>query len=92
MTKRTKITVACAVVGLTLAGCTVKTVDIQKTGAELVHGTNNLYRFCDGETLIYFSKTDAKDDEYEWFYPGGCTASPPKNVPNGDSTEDRDGN
>lgn len=75
---------------LTLAtGCGVKNVDVGQTRAELVQGTSNLYRFCDGETLIYFSKrSGGNDDEYEWFYPGGCTAEPPKVVPNGDSTED----
>jgi hypothetical protein len=78
-----------AAVGIALVACSTKSVDIGQTRAEMVPGTSNLYRFCDGPTLIYFSKRDSgSDDEYEWFYPGGCTPNPPTSgVPNGDSTD-----
>lgn len=92
-----------ALTGVLLSGCT-RSVDIEQTGAKQVHGINNLYRLCDGPTLIYISKWSGANDEYEWFYPGGCyldknewvyddrvipaPAGAVKPVPNGDSTDD----
>lgn len=93
-----------AVAALTLFGLTAcgKSVDVEQTGAQNVPGVNNLFRFCDGPTLIYFSKWSGQSDEYEWFYPGGCMLdeqnkrwifndTPPQySLPNGDSTETDD--
>lgn len=64
---------------LALTGCTsVKQVDMQVTGATLVPGTGNLYRFCDGSTLIYFSNWgSAMNDEYEFIVYGGCAEQVP---------------
>lgn len=68
---------ALALVGL--AGC-AKTIDIQETNATAVPGTSNLYRFCDGPTLIYFSKVVGSDDEYEFIVYGGCQKGVPSQV------------
>lgn len=56
---------------LLLAGCG-REVDAGAVGAEDVPGTHGLKRFCDQSTLIYFSDWGSSDDDYEWFYPGGC--------------------
>lgn len=70
-----------ASVGL-LTGCSVKQVDMAVTGATLVPGTGNLYRFCDGTTLIYFSNWGGtSNDEYEFIVYGGCK----ENVPTDDA-------
>lgn len=61
-----------------LAGCSAKQVDMQVTGATLVPGTGNLYRFCDGTTLIYFSNWGGMaNDEYEFIVYGGCAPDVP---------------
>jgi len=92
-----------ALTGVVLAGCT-RSVDVEQTGAVSVPGISNLWRLCDKATLIYISKWSGANDEYEWFYPGGCyfdgqkwvyddriipaPAGAVKPVPNGDSTDD----
>jgi hypothetical protein len=58
------------VVGAT--GCSARNVDINATGAQPVQGAQNLYRFCDGPVTIYFTKQAGADDEYDWYWPGGC--------------------
>ncbi len=89
-----------ALTAATTTGCG-REVDVSATGAQAVPGVANLYRFCDGPTLVYFTKVSGGNDEYEWFYPGGCTLAgdgktwvfndvpPDYSVPNGDSTEDK---
>lgn len=62
---------------LLLAGCSGKNVDVKVTGATKVPGVGNLYRFCDGNTLIYFSQYDSSPDEYEFIVYEGCSANPP---------------
>lgn len=63
---------------LALAGCSPKQVDMQVTGATPVPGTGNLYRFCDGTTLIYFSNWGGgQSDEYEFIVYGGCAPEVP---------------
>jgi len=70
--------VLAALVVLVLSGCSVKQVDMQVTGAQLVPGTGNLYRFCDGTTLIYFSNWGGGvNDEYEFIVYGGCAPEVP---------------
>jgi len=87
-----------AVLLVALAGCG-KQVDGGAVGAVQVGGISNLYRFCDGPVLIYYSDWSTEDDQYEWFWPGGCVHEgqrwvfgnqPPQPgvVPNGDSTGD----
>lgn len=82
-------TVLVALTSLTfLAGCGYKAVDVQATGATLVPGTSNLYRFCDGTTLIYFSQIPADNDQYEFIVYDGCTDKVPsqrgvQNLPDG---------
>lgn len=74
--KRLIALVALALVALT--GCSVKQVDMQVTGATPVPGTGNLYRFCDGTTLIYFSNWGGMaNDEYEFIVYGGCAPDVP---------------
>jgi ABC-type glycerol-3-phosphate transport system substrate-binding protein len=59
--------VAAALALLILAGCSSKTIDVAATGATQVPGSGNLFRFCDGDTLIYFSNYGAGyADEYEF--------------------------
>jgi hypothetical protein len=59
--------VAAALALLILAGCSSKTIDIAATGAQQVPGSGNLFRFCDGSTLIYFSNYGAGySDDYEF--------------------------
>lgn len=75
ISRRTRRRIVAAVIaGLTfgLAGCGTRAVDLQVTGAQPVTGFGTLHRACDGPTLIYFTRTHGTDDEYEWFYPGGC--------------------
>lgn len=69
-----RIAIALAVLAVAvLSGCSVKQVDMAVTGAQLVPGTGNLYRFCDGTTLIYFSNWGSgANDEYEFIVYGGC--------------------
>jgi hypothetical protein len=74
-----------------LSGCSVKQIDLQVTGAQQVPGTGNLFRFCDGSTLIYFSNYGSgSPDEYEFIVYGGCTTDVPsqegvQNLPDGDN-------
>lgn len=70
--RKTVIVVMFAVGALLLAGCG-KEVDKRAVDAELVHGTNNLYRFCDAiGTLIYFEDISMGDDQYEAMFFGAC--------------------
>lgn len=75
MKRRTRRRIIAAVIaGLTfgLVGCGTRAVDLGQTGAQPAPGFGTLHRACDGPTLIYFTVTHGSDDEYEWFYPGGC--------------------
>lgn len=85
-----------------LAACG-RSIDTEQTKAVAVPGARGLHRFCDGPTLIYVSIWSNSDDEYEWFYPGGCVLDTKANiwvfnteapeyttVPNGDSTDGKD--
>lgn len=72
-----RIIIGLAIGVLALAGCSVKQVDKQITGAQLVPGTGNLYRFCDGNTLIYFSDWGAGNDQYEFIVYDGCAPEVP---------------
>lgn len=70
--------IGAALLLVALAGCSVKQVDMAVTGAQLVPGTGNLYRFCDGTTLIYFSNWGGgANDEYEFIVYGGCATDVP---------------
>lgn len=72
MRKTTIIAIMFAFAGLSLAACG-KEVDKRAVNAELVHGTNNLYRFCDAiGTLIYFEDISMGDDQYEAMFFGAC--------------------
>lgn len=73
--KKLVIIVAAAIA---LTGCG-KQIDIEATGAQLVPGTTQLYRFCDGTTLIYFSNHDGGPDEFEFVIYDGCSADPHAN-------------
>jgi len=78
--KTRKVAVAgLLLVGLVLTGCSVKQVDKEVTGAQLVPGTGNLYRFCDGTTLIYYSDWQNDPDQYEFVIYDGCSKGPDAN-------------
>lgn len=78
MKKIASIVGSAAIAVAALAGCSVKQVDLSVTGAQLVPGTGNLYRFCDGNTLIYFSNYGSGNpDEYEFIVYDGCTTDVP---------------
>lgn len=90
---------AAGLLAVSLSACG-KSIDVDETGAVEVPGARALHRFCDGPTLIYVSVWDSTDDEYEWFYPGGCvkdpsgkwvfnTNPPAWTPPTGDSTDDK---
>jgi hypothetical protein len=91
--KRKVIAVVMAAVALVgLSAC--KEVDKKAVGAQLVHGTNNLYWFCDANnTLIYFEDISGGDDEYIGMWVGACAEGKPvkdfdgSNSTNGGSTE-----
>jgi hypothetical protein len=68
---RAGLVVVSMAAGVVLAGCGTQ-IDVNVTGAGLVAGTPNLYRFCDGPILIYFSQWDGANDNYEAFFNGGC--------------------
>ncbi len=55
---------------LFLSAC--KEVDQDAVNAQKVHGTDNLYWFCDGDMLIVFEDVSGNDDEYEGMWLGGC--------------------
>ncbi len=75
--KRLAAGVAFLAAVLTLSGCSAKQVDIAATKAQQVPGAGNLYRFCDGSTLIYFSNWgDGSNDEYEFIVYNGCSTDP----------------
>lgn len=66
------VTALALVVGLTAC----KEVDKDAVHARKVVGTDTLYSFCDGTTLIYFTDVSGSDDEFEAFWLGGCTEVP----------------
>lgn len=79
------LVIAAVLAGLSLSSCSAKQVDLAVTGATQVPGTGNLYRFCDGTTLIYFSNWGGGvNDEYEFIVYDGCSDKPrgQKNVQN----------
>lgn len=85
-----KALIVAGIVGaMALTGCSAKQVDQSVTGAQLVPGTGNLYRFCDGDTLVYYSDWSGTDDQYEFIVYGGCAPSVPnqagvQNLPDAD--------
>jgi len=66
-------------VSLTACG---KEVDLKKVNATKVAGTEDLWWFCDGTTLIYIEKWQG-DDEYVAFFSWGCDdkGKPTKELP-----------
>lgn len=74
---------AAILVGVSLLGLTAcKEIDVVETGAVKVKGTDDLWWFCDGTTLIYVEKHDG-DDEYIAFFSWGCDdkGKPTKELP-----------
>ena len=64
--------IAGAAISLMLIGGCGKEISPQETRAGLVPGTDGLYRFCDGSTLIYFTDVSGSDDIVEAVWPGLC--------------------
>ena len=61
-----------------LSGCSSKQIDLAAAQAQQVPGSGNLFRFCDGATLIYFSNYGSgSSDDYEAFFYGGCVDGKP---------------
>lgn len=75
-----------ALAGLTLTACS-DTVDIEAVGAQRVPGTHNLWRFCDGTSLIYFTNWDDRTDEFQFLIPEGCRDGQPTLPTNGGHIE-----
>lgn len=78
-----KNVVIAAVLGLSLIGLSAcKEIDVVETGAVKVKGTDDLWWFCDGTTLIYVEKHGG-DDEYIAFFSWGCDekGKPTKELP-----------
>ena len=67
--KRAVAIIGAVVLALGLSAC--KEIDVSKTGAQPVKGTDDLWWFCDGTTLIYVEKYNG-DDSYEAFFAWGC--------------------
>jgi len=68
-----KLTAALIIVLAAVSLTACKEVDKKTVNAELVEGTNNLYRYCDSiGTLIYFEDISMADDEYEAMFFGAC--------------------
>jgi hypothetical protein len=74
---------------LVLAGC--KEIDVSKTGAKQVQGTDDLWWFCDGTTLIYVEKYNG-DDSYEAFFAWGCNPDGSRTTGFPDLTSEGQGN
>lgn len=66
--KRIALVVAATLV---LASCG-KEISPEGTHAGRVPGTDGLYRFCDGSTLIYYTDISGSDDIVEAVWPGLC--------------------
>lgn len=71
MRKAVKFGAAALAAFLLLTGCG-RNIDQGTTHSSEVPGARALNRFCDGPTLIYYSKWDTQSDEYEAMWPGWC--------------------
>lgn len=71
--KRLALAASAALLALTAAGCG-REIDESAVNATLVPGSNGIYRFCDGPTLIYFIDRDG-EDEIEAIWPDMCEPS-----------------
>lgn len=94
MNKRLAKTMAgVAVLAAVLVGC--KEIDKDVVNATKVNGSNDLWWFCDGPTLIYFQDMDG-DDEYVALFSWGCDVQgkPTRELPGslGDSNGGDTGN
>lgn len=69
-----------ALTAISLTAC--KEIDVEATNATKVTGTDDLWWFCDGTTLIYVEKHSG-DDEYIAFFSWGCDdkGKPTKELP-----------
>lgn len=70
--KRVITMVGAGLVGLLLLTGCGRNIDQSTTHSSEVPGARALNRFCDGPTLIYYSKWDTQSDEYEAMWPGWC--------------------
>ncbi len=62
-----------ALLGAALTGCGMYEIDRNRVGAVHVEGTANLWRFCDGPTLVYYQDFDGAEDEIVAMFWGACT-------------------
>jgi hypothetical protein len=70
--KRTIAALALAGV-LVVSGCGYRNVDVAQTGAEPIPGAGALHVFCDRfGTLVYFTRYDGSEDDYEAFFAQAC--------------------
>lgn len=74
---RKTLVAACVLIAAFAATACARTIDPAATNATLVPGTSSLYRFCDQQNLIYFSKVDSDSDQFEYAIPGGCQPPTP---------------
>lgn len=70
--RRVTVLAIASVMGLVLLSGCGRNIDQSTTHSSEVPGARALNRFCDGPTLIYYSKWDTQSDEYEAMWPGWC--------------------
>lgn len=61
-----------ALLGAALTGCGMYEIDRNQVNAVKVEGTANLWRFCDGPTLVYYQDFDGAEDEIVAMFWGAC--------------------
>jgi hypothetical protein len=64
------IAVGLVALALTLTGCS-REIDGGAVGATKVPGSSDIWRFCDGPTLIYYTDRSG-EDELEAIWPDMC--------------------
>lgn len=71
--RRVAVAAVAVLAAVVLSACGARAVDVEATGAQPVPGMGTLHWVCHGPTLIYVTIVpNSTEDDYEWFYPGGC--------------------
>jgi hypothetical protein len=71
--KLTALAVSLVTGTVVLTGCGMYEIDRNAVNAVKVEGTANLWRFCDGPTLVYYQDFDGAEDEIVAMFWGACT-------------------
>ena len=70
MKRMTKAVLSLVAATVLLTGCS-REIDGSQVGAEKVPGSGDIWRFCDGPTLIYYTDRSG-EDELEAIWPDMC--------------------